>query len=132
MFAPTVLYLVSQQAVYTDWKRRALFLPVLIVIGVGTALSNTRGVVEALLGRDSPFIRTPKKGDREIKRYVVAVPMVAYVEILLGLYCAASMGAYAAAGRGAVSPFMAVYAAGFLFIGALTVLHSLGFDARRP
>jgi cellulose synthase/poly-beta-1,6-N-acetylglucosamine synthase-like glycosyltransferase len=124
MFAPSLLYVVSQQAVYTDWKRRCLFLPLLIVIGVGIALSNTRGVMEALLGRESGFVRTPKKGDKEIKRYTVPVPMLAYFEILLGLYCAVSLGAYTLAGRIAAGQFMAIYAAGFLYIGTLTIVHS--------
>lgn len=129
MFAPSLLYIVSQQAVYADWKRRVLFLPLLIVIGVGIALSNSRGVMEALLGHESGFVRTPKKGDKEVKRYTVPVPVLAYAEIALGLYCAASLAVYMLAGRLAVSPFMAIYAAGFLYIGSLTIAHTRGARA---
>ncbi|AOY56808.1 MULTISPECIES: glycosyltransferase [Desulfococcus] len=121
MTAPNALYLVSQRAAYTDWLRRVLIMPVLVVVGVGIALSNTRAVVEALIGHDSPFIRTPKRGDREIKRYRTAFPGLAFAEILLGGYCVMTFLAYLKAGKYLIGPFLAVYAAGFLFVGLLTL-----------
>ena len=51
MTAPSALYFTSQKAAYPDdWPGRMLYLPFLIIVGVGIAVSNTRAVFEALIG----------------------------------------------------------------------------------
>jgi cellulose synthase/poly-beta-1,6-N-acetylglucosamine synthase-like glycosyltransferase len=124
MIAPSTLYSVSQRAAYPDWFRRILFLPVLVALGVGLALSNSRGVFEAIIGRKSDFVRTPKRGDREIKKYRLRAPWTAVFEILLGMYCLWSLTYYLSSDKYLIGPFLAVYAAGFLFMGLLTLFHS--------
>jgi cellulose synthase/poly-beta-1,6-N-acetylglucosamine synthase-like glycosyltransferase len=127
MAAPSTLYLVSQRASYEkDWGRRVVYLPFLVAVGIGIALSNTRAVLEALMGHESPFVRTPKKGDREFMRYQIRLPWSGLLEILLGIYCSVSLGYYLAAGKYLVGPFLAAYALGFLFVGFLTLAHASG------
>jgi cellulose synthase/poly-beta-1,6-N-acetylglucosamine synthase-like glycosyltransferase len=123
--APSALYLAGQRAAYPDWGRRMVFLPALVAVGVGIALSNTRAVAEALVGKQSPFIRTPKRGERLIKHYRLRFSPLAAGELLFGLYCAASFGVYLAAGKYLVGPFLGLYAAGFLFVGLLTAAQRL-------
>ena len=118
--APSALYLTAQRAAHPDWGRRMLCLPGLVAVGVGIALSNTRAVAEALAGKKSPFVRTPKRGSQPIRRYRTGFSAMAVGEILFGLYCAASFGVYLAAGKYLVGPFLGLYAAGFLFVGLLT------------
>jgi cellulose synthase/poly-beta-1,6-N-acetylglucosamine synthase-like glycosyltransferase len=125
MLAPSTLYLVSQRAAYTDWLSRTIWLPALVAIGVGIAISNTRAVMEALMGHESAFIRTPKRGDREIKQYTVKCPWTGALEIFLGLYCMVSLWVYLSAGKYLIGPFLAIYAAGFLSVGMLTVAQSV-------
>lgn len=126
MMAPSALYLVSQQAAHTDWFKRMLCLPVLMVIGIGIGISNTRAIVEALIGHERPFIRTPKRGDTPLKHYALRLPALALFEIGLGLYCSYSLTVYWSAGKYLVGPFLALYAAGFLSVGLLTLVHSMG------
>lgn len=121
MMAPSLLYVISQRSAYPDWRPRLSRLPVLIMVGVGIALSNTRAVIEALCGVESDFVRTPKKGDMELKRYSVKAPWLAALEVVLGLYCTISLMVYMFAGKYLVGPFLGIYAAGFLFIGLLTL-----------
>jgi hypothetical protein len=121
MLAPSTLYAASQKAAYPDWGRRLLRLPMLIIVGVGIALSNTRAVAEALLGISSDFIRTPKKGDKILKHYSVKLPWLAGLEIVLGAYCTFSLGVYLYTGKYLIGPFLGIYAAGFLYIGLLTL-----------
>jgi cellulose synthase/poly-beta-1,6-N-acetylglucosamine synthase-like glycosyltransferase len=45
---------------YPNEKRRMWLIPLAMAIGIGLVLSNTRAVLEALLGIKSSFIRTPK------------------------------------------------------------------------
>lgn len=57
------VYVHSQRFLRRSRVRRLLGdLPVLVTLGSGLALSNGRGVAEALIGRISPFVRTPKSG----------------------------------------------------------------------
>ena len=125
MMAPSTLYFVSQHSIYSDWLQRVVYLPFLVVIGVGIAVSNSRAVVEALVGLKSGFVRTPKRGDHETIHYKVRVPRSGGLELLLGIYCAWSFGYYLTAGKYLVGPFLAVYASGFLFIGLLTLAHTM-------
>ena len=45
---------------YPHEKRRLWMIPLVMGIGIGLVFSNTRAVVEALLGIKSSFVRTPK------------------------------------------------------------------------
>ncbi|NQT92368.1 MAG: glycosyltransferase [Lentisphaerae bacterium] len=124
LLAPSSMYAVSQKAAYGNWLKRVALLPVLIIVGVGLALSNSCAILEAILGRKSEFVRTPKKGSHTLKTYRLRVPRIAVGEILLGLYSAVAAAAYLHAGHYLATPFIAIYAAGFLFIGSLTFCHS--------
>lgn len=125
LLAPSSMYVVSQKSAYGKGGRWVAMLPVLIIVGVGLALSNSRAIAEAVLGRKSEFVRTPKRGHRMVKAYRLRVPRIAAGEILLGLYSAVAAAAYLQAGHYLAIPFIVVYAAGFLFIGGLTFYHSL-------
>ena len=58
---PPFLYAVAQGALYpTTWQRRYRAMPLLILLGSGIALSNSKAVIEALLGVGNVFRRTPK------------------------------------------------------------------------
>lgn len=127
------------------WLPSLLLLPALFALGAGMALNNGRGVIEALLGRKSPFVRTPKSGDRaeqdedllasEVKAtrrsYRVPRSRWVYLEGLFSLYFVAS--AVDALGRGhwGLAAFMAIFAAGFSMVSWAAPLLSLPFRARR-
>ena len=125
ILAPSTMYSVGQIRASPHWRKRILLMPLLMVVGVGLALSNTRAIVEAAIGRQSDFIRTPKRGQRELKVYRVRMPWLGFLEVLLGAYCAYTLMVYILASKFAVSPFLAIYSAGFLFIGLLTVAQAM-------
>jgi cellulose synthase/poly-beta-1,6-N-acetylglucosamine synthase-like glycosyltransferase len=126
ILAPSTMYTVGQFKATPHWGRRILLMPLLMVVGVGLALSNSRAILEAVIGRESEFVRTPKRGGREIKAYKMKMPWAGVVEVLLGAYCAYTLAMYILAGKFAVSPFIAIYAAGFFFIGLSTIAQALG------
>jgi hypothetical protein len=97
----------------------------LVVIGVGVAVSNTQAVVEALLARESAFVRTPKRGQREIIAYRSRLSRLTIFEIGMGLYGAVSFHYYISAGEYLVGPFLAVFASAFLFIGFLALAQGI-------
>src|ERR1051325_5076510 len=57
----SLFYVIAQKELHPrSWKRSILFLPMLMAVGVGLTVINTRAVLEALLGIESAFVRTPK------------------------------------------------------------------------
>jgi cellulose synthase/poly-beta-1,6-N-acetylglucosamine synthase-like glycosyltransferase len=80
-----VFYVVATREVHANWWERLRFLPFFPIVGVGLAVNNARGVLEALLGHRTEFVRTPKLGvlgrDRGVARtrsrtYVVSRDIV--------------------------------------------------------
>src|SRR5579864_4417371 len=57
----SLFYVVAQRELYPKtWKRSILMLPMLIAVGVGLTITNTRAVLEALFGVKTVFARTAK------------------------------------------------------------------------
>ena len=88
-------------------------------------------VFEALIGINSDFIRTPKKGDNEVIKYSIKINWISIFEVLLGFYCVWSFFQYLKFSKYLVGPFLCMYALGFLFIGFLTIIHSFNFSKRK-
>lgn len=122
--APSALYITSQKAVYNDWIKQVIHLPFLVIIGTGIAVSNSRAVLEAILGIESPFIRTPKKGDMGKKSYAVKHLWSISFEIVLGIYCMISLFFYLSSGKYLIGPFLFIYASGFLCSGFISIAHN--------
>jgi len=102
-----------------------------MVIGVGVGWSTSLAVLAAFGGRDLRFVRTPKfgigqrGGDWRGMVYARGRPWGGLIELGLGLYCAWTLCLVAARGRYSVLPFMALYTAGFLTVGVLTIAHAM-------
>src|SRR6202790_1558320 len=59
-FSISSFYLVSQRELFPGkWFRALIYLPFLMALGIGLTVTNTRAVLEALLGKQSDFARTP-------------------------------------------------------------------------
>lgn len=94
VFAGPLILGLAQWAAYPDWKRRVLYLPVLLLMGVGLGLNNSVAVLSALAGRSLPFVRTPKGGSRtpkDIQGDLYAVPTHWTIWGELGLACYAAL-----------------------------------------
>ncbi|MGR3219415.1 MAG: cellulose synthase family protein [Candidatus Anammoxibacter sp.] len=126
--APSFLYVVSQKFGYKDWKRRCLYIPVLMFIGSGVAINNTKAVIEALLNIKSDFIRTPKYGIVKRgkgllkKNYKLPLEFLFIAEIALGVYCFAGFLHYAAKNEFIFGPFLLMYTVGFFYVGIISII----------
>lgn len=119
---PSVLYMVSQRYLYpTNWKRKFLYLPGMVALGFGICISNTRAVVEALLGVKSGFIRTPKRGGTEVKRYRTKVTWMPVVELLAAAYCTLTVMIYLSHEIYGGMIYFLIYGVGFLTVGLRTL-----------
>jgi hypothetical protein len=126
-------YVVSQREVYRDWKSRLKYLPFLMSAGIGMSVNNARAVVEALVGRNNRFIRTPKYRIESAadewgskKKYHGQIGYLPWVEMGLGLYFSVTV-VYAASQQiyGSL-PFLVLFQVGFLYTGLLSLLQSVG------
>jgi cellulose synthase/poly-beta-1,6-N-acetylglucosamine synthase-like glycosyltransferase len=102
-------------------------LPLVLSLGIGLCVNQTRAVFEALLGRETEFVRTPKHGIQHkgeswvAKKYKVARDFVPYVEISLALYFAVAMAVAAVGGHYLSMPFLALFLVGFAYVGMMSV-----------
>jgi len=134
-FGPTVFYMYSQRELYSDWKRRIVWMPVLMMIGTGIAIVNTRAWLEAVFGIKSSFKRTPKyriesKSDRLSERMKYRIPLdwMAFLELAMGLYCSTIIYFSVQTGRIYLLPFLLLYAIGFFYTGLLSIGESVVFS----
>jgi cellulose synthase/poly-beta-1,6-N-acetylglucosamine synthase-like glycosyltransferase len=127
---PATMLVYAQRVLQAAWWRSVLPLPTIMVIGVGVALSTTTAVLGAFVGGRREFVRTPKfgidgtYGSWRGKRYGESAPWGGLTELTLGLYCAGAVWLFWEDGQYALVPFLALYAAGFLTVGWLTITQS--------
>jgi len=120
---PSRMYLVAERALGRPYLHTLRLLPFMVCFGCGLAVNNSRAVIEALVGKSSPFVRTPKSGNRVRKVYPITKNPLIYVELLIGTWCLFGMGLYFHSRHFLIGHFMLIYAAGFLYIGGLSWWH---------
>lgn len=134
-------YLASQKAVFGHIKGRKALMPALMAVGLGMGVNNARAVIEALLGKQSEFVRTPKTGSAGsgsvAKRRGYRLPKSGwgYVEIAIGFAYSLTILWLIPKGMWGPMPFLVLFQNGFLFIGLHTILdHTLGRkqDIQKP
>ena len=136
LFGPSTLYVVSQWSAGGSRCRTLLLMPVMMALGIGLAVNNTRAVISGLAGRRSEFVRTPKLGaGAEQREAGTWRPRAAYrlprgrlwlLEILMGIWAlTALLGSLRIAGPWA-GPFLILQAAGFGGVGIATLVHARG------
>jgi cellulose synthase/poly-beta-1,6-N-acetylglucosamine synthase-like glycosyltransferase len=129
-FSISSFYLVSQKELFPKtWYRTFLFLPPLMALGIGLTITNSKAVIEALMGKQSPFARTPKyrvvnKQDRALaaKKYRKRLGWVPYMELLVGSYFVLTVW-YAIANENYITvPFLILFVFGYWYTGLMSLL----------
>jgi len=127
-FGPSTMYTIATFRNGDSKKSSFVWLPLLVLYGTGIAVSNTIAVYEALIGKSSSFIRTPKKGDYFQSGYRLGKNKIWAFEVILGLYSIGSILAGVTSGNYGIMPFLIIFSAGFLTVGIRTA-HGLTRDA---
>jgi cellulose synthase/poly-beta-1,6-N-acetylglucosamine synthase-like glycosyltransferase len=120
---PSTMYMISQHFLGHKIRRKMLLIPAMMLIGTGLAVNNAKAVLEAIFGKDSPFLRTPKKGQNSKSSYKPLKDITWIIELALGAYCLTGLYMFFGLSNAIVSPFLALYASGFLFVGMLSIIH---------
>lgn len=114
---PPIIYVVSQQALYPDWKRRILAFPVLLALGTGIAWNNTAAVFQSLGRRRQVFKRTPKFGKAwGSSSYTLHADPHIWVELALAGYALWGTSLAWHSNR-ALLPFLLIYVYAFGIVG---------------
>ncbi len=123
-------YLVSQKELYPKtWKRTFLYLPFLMALGIGLTITNSKAVIEALLGIRSPFARTPKyrvesrkDSAARARKYRRRLGWVPWIEIAIGAYFATTVY-YAVVNENYFTvPFLGLFVLGYWYTGLMSLL----------
>ena len=123
-------------------RRRSIWsavrrLPLVMSIGIGLCVNQTRAVFEALMGRETEFVRTPKHGIRgkleswSGKKYRSAKSLTPFIELVMAAYFVVAIGV-AIDHRHYISiPFLCLFLCGFGYVGWGSVWQgSLGMALR--
>lgn len=138
--SPSVFYLSSQYFLYKNWRSRIRFIFGLTMIGSGIALSNTRAWIEAVIGKKSPFVRTPKEGDQKIgltssksvNNYNrKKLDKTAFLEITLGMYLAFVIENLFRSELYMIIPFIFLFMLGSFYVGILSILEWYMFSQKK-
>jgi cellulose synthase/poly-beta-1,6-N-acetylglucosamine synthase-like glycosyltransferase len=128
-FSISSFYLVSQKELFPKtWARAFLFLPLLMALGIGLTITNTRAVLEALAGKQTAFARTPKyrvesKKDKiNASKYRKRLGWVPWIELLIGTYFALAVY-YAIDNENYFTvPFLMLFVFGYWCTGLMSLL----------
>jgi len=128
-FSISSFYLVSQRELFPKtWPRALLYLPFLMALGIGLTITNTKAVLEALVGQQSAFARTPKYGVERKKQKVRAnkyrkrLGWIPWAELLIGCYFASTVY-YALDNENYITvPFLVLFVVGYWYTGLMSLL----------
>jgi cellulose synthase/poly-beta-1,6-N-acetylglucosamine synthase-like glycosyltransferase len=128
-FSISSFYLVSQRELFPkSWLRALLYLPLLMALGIGLTITNSKAVIEALIGKESAFARTPKykvesKKDKvAAAKYRKRLGWVPWIELLIGTYFALTV-IYAFQNENYVTiPFLLLFVFGYWVTGLMSLL----------
>jgi len=121
-------YLVAQRELRPKtWWRTFLYMPFVMATGIGISVRNAQAVIEALVGKQSEFARTPKfkiegkTGTFAKKSYKNKAGWIPYAEVLLGIYFSFTV-VYAIANENyATVPFLLLFVWGYLYTGLMSL-----------
>ena len=125
-----VFYALAQREARGSWRGIARWAPSLMAAGIGLSINNARAVLEALLGRRSDFLRTPKynlsPGERLAgKRYRITINRDTWIELALALYFAGATAMAAIDGLWGAVPFLLLFECGYAYTALSTISQAL-------
>src|SRR4051812_19491622 len=129
-FSVSSFYLVSQKELFPrTWPKTFLYLPFLMALGIGLTITNTKAVLEALMGVQTAFARTPKyrvqgKAEKSIaaKKYRKRLGIIPWIELAIGGYFAMTVW-YAVVNENFITvPFLLLFVLGYWYTGLMSLL----------
>ncbi|HET7290464.1 MAG TPA: cellulose synthase family protein [Thermodesulfobacteriota bacterium] len=134
-----LFYIITVREVHgKKWLSYLKYVPLAISMGAGMAINNSKAVLEALLGKNSEFRRTPKfavtsRNDNWRSRgYIASKEATAAVEIIFGVLFFIQTVLAVYMGYLGWVPFLILIQFGFLYTGLLSIFHGSGKKGADP
>ena len=128
-FSIDVFYLVSQRILFPkSWLKTLFYLPFLMALGIGLTWTNSKAVMEALLGIKSAFVRTPKyrvakKGEKsQAAKYRKRLVLAPWIELIFGCYFALAILYTFSNHNYFTAPFLILFVVGYWYTGLMSLL----------
>jgi cellulose synthase/poly-beta-1,6-N-acetylglucosamine synthase-like glycosyltransferase len=130
-FSVVAFYAASQREQGRTVWEQIKYLPLVMALGIGLSVNQARAVVEALMGYETAFTRTPKHGVKGAgesvvkKRYKAALTFQPIVELGLAAYM--TYGVLYLIEREVYYslPFLVLFQVGFGYVGLASVYEGL-------
>jgi cellulose synthase/poly-beta-1,6-N-acetylglucosamine synthase-like glycosyltransferase len=126
-----VFYVASQREIHASLWQRVKYLPFLMAVGIGMSVNQARAVVEALVGHETGFLRTPKSGvgggakaATPRRRYRMAVSLQPFLELTLAAYFTLAVVWVLDRGVWYSLPFLILFQFGFGYVGVMSLIES--------
>jgi cellulose synthase/poly-beta-1,6-N-acetylglucosamine synthase-like glycosyltransferase len=134
----SAFYLYAQRELYPKtWWKSIAFLPMLMAAGVALTVSNSKGVIEALCGIQSSFVRTAKYalGADKVKVQPASVyrsrsGWLPYVELAIGTYFVYMVEFAIETLNFFAIPFLLLFVCGYYWAGISTLVEEYRGRAR--
>jgi hypothetical protein len=127
-FSISAFYLFAQRELYPKtWWKSIFFLPMLMGSGVALTISNSKAVLEALLGIQTSFARTAKYaiGTEKLKRapqaYRRRSGLLPFIELAIGSYFLFMTSWAIDSGNLLSVPFLMLFVSGYYWAGFTTL-----------
>lgn len=125
-----LFYAVAEREAHGRWLDKAWRLPLLMALGIGVAVNQTRAVFEGLFGQDVTFVRTPKAGEGPHagapRGYRPAAGWTPFIELGLAVYLLLGGIFVAREGWFGSLPFLALFTFGFAYVGFCSLMPAPG------
>lgn len=124
-------YVMVVQSMYGEsWAKKARVLPALFIYSAGMAVTNTVAVIDAVFGKRSEFLRTPKHGIRASsdewrgKEYNLPFTKTTLLEVFFAVYGVMGMFVAIFSSQPVFVPIIGIQTAGFVYVSAYSIAHS--------
>ena len=120
------------------WLRTIPYIPLFMALGIGMSINNGKAVLEALLGQESEFVRTPKYGvDRKGQtakpfRYKAGKSLCLWIELALVAYFGHLAWLAVERAQWGSLPFLALFMGGFAYVAAGSLFKRFSMGAFVP
>jgi cellulose synthase/poly-beta-1,6-N-acetylglucosamine synthase-like glycosyltransferase len=123
-----IFYGTALRGARRSWRRDLRYIPAVMSVAIGLAVSNTGAVLEGFLGRQTPFHRTPKfdvrgkdGGGTAGKIYRGRASWTTLVELALAAHFLGVLVFVTRNGLFGAIPFVLLFLFGYLYVGVLSL-----------
>src|SRR4051812_7964527 len=127
-----IFYIASQREIGMRWSKLLKYLPFIMALGIGMCVNQSKAVIEAMVGYETGFTRTPKLGLTGLsggrdkswvrKRYRTLLTAQPLLELALGAYLTSAIWFALDKGVYFSLPFLLLFQWGFFYVGFVSLL----------